>query len=115
MPGNPALAMLSKFHGQLDPAALKALEILFGINTNKPAARAVRHLPAPDGDRATSGPRSTFYPATVSSVIGSAIWWTLGLVGITTILAFVLGTGLGIISRLAPRRRGWTACCRRCS
>jgi peptide/nickel transport system permease protein len=31
-------------------------------------------------------------------VIGSAIWWTLGLVGIATFLAFVLGTGLGIVS-----------------
>src|SRR5262249_57067773 len=37
-------------------------------------------------------------PASVSSVIGSAIWWTLGLVGITTTLAFLLGTGLGIVS-----------------
>jgi peptide/nickel transport system permease protein len=34
----------------------------------------------------------------VTSVIGSAIWWTVGLVGMVTVLAFVLGTGLGIIS-----------------
>ena len=34
MPGNPALAMVSKFHGQLNPQALKALDILFGINTH---------------------------------------------------------------------------------
>src|SRR5262249_15899103 len=44
-----------------------------------------------------------FYPKSVSSVIGGAIWWTLGLVGITTILAFALGTGLGM---LAAWRRG---------
>ena len=37
-------------------------------------------------------------------MIGSAIWWTVGLVGITTILAFLLGTGLGIVS--AWRRGG---------
>src|SRR6202012_5569575 len=38
------------------------------------------------------------YPASVTSVIGSAIWWTFGLVGVTTVLAFILGTGLGIVS-----------------
>ena len=40
----------------------------------------------------------------MTSVIGSAIWWTVGLVGVTTVLAFVLGTGLGIVS--AWRRGG---------
>jgi peptide/nickel transport system permease protein len=35
MPGNPALAMLSKFHGQVGPGTLKALEILFGVNTKE--------------------------------------------------------------------------------
>jgi peptide/nickel transport system permease protein len=40
----------------------------------------------------------------VTTVIGSAIWWTLGLVGIVTVLAFILGTGLGIVS--AWRRGG---------
>jgi peptide/nickel transport system permease protein len=44
-----------------------------------------------------------YYPASVSSVIGSAIWWTFGLVGVSTVLAFVLGTGLGIV---AAWRRG---------
>ena len=34
MPGNPALAMLSKFHGVVNPQALKALYILFGVNTH---------------------------------------------------------------------------------
>jgi peptide/nickel transport system permease protein len=31
-------------------------------------------------------------------VISSAIWWTTGLVGVATVIAFVLGTGLGIVS-----------------
>jgi peptide/nickel transport system permease protein len=35
MPGNPALAMMSKFHGELSPKALNALEILFGVNTKE--------------------------------------------------------------------------------
>jgi peptide/nickel transport system permease protein len=46
----------------------------------------------------------SFYPASVGSVIGGAIWWTVGLVGVATLLAFALGTGLGILS--AWRRGG---------
>jgi peptide/nickel transport system permease protein len=103
MPGNPALAMLSKFHGQLGPGALHALEILFGVNTDKSLpAQYVSYL----HQIATGnlGVSLEFYPASVTSVIGGAIWWTLGLVGVTTVLAFVLGTGLGIVS--AWRRGG---------
>jgi peptide/nickel transport system permease protein len=103
MPGNPALAMLSKFHGQLGPGALHALEILFGVNTDKslPAQYVTYLHQIATGNLGVS---LEFYPATVTSVIGSAIWWTLGLVGVTTILAFALGTGLGIVS--AWRRGG---------
>jgi len=103
MPGNPALAMLSKFHGQLGPGALHALEILFGVNTDKslPAQYVTYLHQIATGNLGVS---LEFYPASVSSVIGGAIWWTLGLVGVTTVLAFVLGTGLGIVS--AWRRGG---------
>jgi peptide/nickel transport system permease protein len=44
-----------------------------------------------------------FFPSPVSQVVRGAIFWTLGLVGVTTILAFALGTGVGI---LAAWRRG---------
>jgi peptide/nickel transport system permease protein len=103
MPGNPALAMLSKFHGQLGPGALHALEILFGVNTDKslPAQYVTYLHQIATGNLGVS---LEFYPASVTSVIGGAIWWTLGLVGVTTVLAFVLGTGLGIVS--AWRRGG---------
>jgi len=102
MPGNPALAMMSKFHGELSPQSLNALEILFGVNTHTSlASQYVSYLhQMVTGNFGTS---LDFYPASVASVIGSAIWWTLGLVGVTTILAFLLGTGLGIV---AAWRRG---------
>jgi peptide/nickel transport system permease protein len=44
-----------------------------------------------------------YFPTPVGTVVGGAIWWTMGLVGVTTILAFILGTGVGII---AAWRRG---------
>jgi peptide/nickel transport system permease protein len=97
MPGNPALAMMSKFHGELSPKAVNALEILFGVNTKESLlSQYFGYLhQILTGNFGTS---LSQYPASVSSVIGSAIWWTFGLVGIATTLAFVLGTGLGIIS-----------------
>jgi len=103
MPGNPALAMLSKFHGELSPKAINALDILFGVNTRQSLLSQYGSYlhQVVTGNFGTS---LAYYPASVSSEIGGAIWWTLGLVGITTILAFILGTGLGIVS--AWRRGG---------
>jgi peptide/nickel transport system permease protein len=97
MPGNPALAMLSKFHGELSPNAQNALEILFGVNTHESLlSQYFGYLhQILTGNLGTS---LSEYPASVTSVIGSAVWWTFGLVGVTTILAFLLGTGLGIVS-----------------
>src|SRR5260370_37948527 len=44
------------------------------------------------------------YPASVAHIVLNAIPWTLGVVGITTILAFIPGTVIGIIG--AWRRGG---------
>jgi peptide/nickel transport system permease protein len=103
MPGNPAVAMIAKFKGGVSPQALTALEAQFGVQTKE-------NLLGQYGTYLGNMARGNFgisisqYPATVGSIIGSAIWWTLGLVGITTILAFVLGTGIGILG--AWRRGG---------
>ncbi len=102
MPGNPALAMMAKFHGRLTGQALGALEVAFGVNTQQSLpAQYVHYL----GNLATGkfGVSLYFFPQPVSRVVLNAIPWTLGLVGITTILAFVLGTGAGIV---AAWRRG---------
>jgi peptide/nickel transport system permease protein len=97
MPGNPALAMMAKFHGRLSGQALIALEVIFGVNTHQSLfSQYVRYL----GQIVTGnfGTSLFFFPEPVSQVVRGAIPWTLGLVGVTTILAFVLGTGLGIIT-----------------
>jgi len=105
MPGNPALAMVARFHGRITGQALTALEVAFGVNTHQSlASQYVSYL----GDVATGkfGISLYFYPTPVSHVVLDAIPWTLGLVGITTILAWVLGTGVGIVA--AWRRGGAT-------
>src|ERR1700735_2858213 len=95
MPGNPALAMLGKFHGELSPKALNALEILFGVNSHESLIdQYFGYLhQILTGNLGTS---LSEYPASVTSVIGSAIWWTFGLFGCTTVLAFLFGTVTGI-------------------
>jgi peptide/nickel transport system permease protein len=97
MPGNPAEAMMGKFRGPVTGQALKALELAFGVDTHKSlVAQYFGYI----GDVATGkfGTSLYFYPQSVGRVILDAIPWTLGLVGVTTILAFVLGTGIGIVS-----------------
>ncbi len=104
MPGNPALAMMGRFHGRLNPAALKSLEVAYGVNTHVSLpSQYVRYI----GDLATGklGTSITFFPQPVSQVVLNAIPWTLGLLGVTTILAFLLGTLIGILG--AWRRGGW--------
>ncbi len=47
----------------------------------------------------------TFFPDSVSHVVFGALPWTLGLVGVTTVIAFILGTLIGMIG--AWTRGGW--------
>ena len=102
MPGNPAVAMMGKFRGPVSPQALKALEAAFGVNTHASLlSQYVTYL----GDVSTGkfGTSLYFYPESVGQVVRAALPWTLGLVGVTTVLAFLLGTGTGIV---AAWRRG---------
>ena len=98
MPGNPAQAMIANHKGVVSPTALKALEAQFGLNTHQSLiGQYFRYL----GDVATGkfGVSLTTQPgASVGRIVLDAIPWTLGLVGVTTVLAFILGTGIGIVA-----------------
>jgi peptide/nickel transport system permease protein len=104
MPGNPALAAIANHKGAISPQALKALEAQFGLNTHQNVvAQYFKYL----GDVATGnfGESLTTQPGnSVGHIVLDAIPWTLGLVGVTTVLAFILGTGIGILG--AWRRGG---------
>jgi peptide/nickel transport system permease protein len=102
MPGNPAVAMMGKFRGRVSGQELAALETLFGANNKQSLpVQYVHYL----GDIASGnwGTSLFYFPSPVTQVIRGAIFWTLGLVGVTTVLAFALGTGVGIV---AAWRRG---------
>jgi peptide/nickel transport system permease protein len=103
MPGNPAIAMMSRFKGRINGQALKALEIAFGVNSSE---SAIRQYFTYLSNTITGhfGVSLTFFPDQVSRVVFSALPWTLGLVGTTTVLAFLAGTLIGLGS--AWRRGG---------
>jgi len=100
MPGNEAQAVLATFHGA-DPGALHALEIQFGVNVHQSVlASYFQYL----GNVLTGQFGVTAQGVPVVSEITSKLPWTLGLVGVTTIVAFVIGTAAGVAS--AWRRGG---------
>ncbi|MGA8207684.1 MAG: ABC transporter permease [Candidatus Dormiibacterota bacterium] len=103
MPGNPAIAMMARYRGRVSPQTIHALEIAFGVSNHQNVLiQYLEYL----GNTAQGrfGTSLTFFPESVDKVIITALPWTLGLVGLTTILSFVLGTLLGMLS--AWRRGG---------
>jgi len=100
MPGNEAQAVLATFRGA-NPGALHALEIQFGVNVHQSVfASYFAYL----GNCFSGQFGVTAQGVPVMSEIGSKLPWTLGLVGVTTVLAFAIGTLAGTIS--AWRRGG---------
>jgi peptide/nickel transport system permease protein len=104
MPGNPAEAMLVRFHGRASPQAVKTLEVAFGLHTDQNIFQQYfQYL----GNTLTGnfGTSVSFFPSSVGQVIMLALPWTIGLVGMATVIAFVLGTVVGMLS--AWRRGGF--------
>jgi peptide/nickel transport system permease protein len=94
MPGNEAQAVLATFRGA-SPGALHALEIQFGVNVHQSVlASYFQYL----GNVLTGQFGVTAQGVPVMSEITSKLPWTLGLVGVATVIAFVIGTVAGIAS-----------------
>jgi peptide/nickel transport system permease protein len=94
MPGNEASAVLGTFRG-INPAALHALEIQFGVHTHHGLiASYFQYL----GNCFTGQFGVTAQGVPVMSEITSKLPWTLGLVGVTTVIAFLIGTLVGVVS-----------------
>jgi peptide/nickel transport system permease protein len=103
MPGDAVDAILAKLPN-LQPAARKALEATLGQgNQGSLWHQYVVYL----GHVFTLnfGPSLSNYPTPVTQIVEGGIYWTLGLVGLATVIAFVIGTTLGIIA--GWRAGGW--------
>jgi peptide/nickel transport system permease protein len=102
MPGNPALAMMARYRGHINPNAIHALEIAFGVHNHQSLLSSYFSYLG-NVFRGRFGVSLTFFPDAVSHDVLQALPWTLALVGVTTILAFLLGTLIGLV---AAWRRG---------
>ncbi|HEU5199622.1 MAG TPA: ABC transporter permease [Ktedonobacterales bacterium] len=104
MPGDPVLLLVAKLQGKLDPHAIEGLRLQFGLDTHESLwTQYLRYLG--DISHGNFGLSINYYPTPVSEVLGSALIWTLVLVGVSTILSFILGTALGAVA--AWKRGGW--------
>lgn len=99
-PGNPAEALIARFQGRIRPEALHALEIEFGISNENLWVQYWQYLN--NLAHGNLGLSITYFPTPVSTVIAQDIPWTLTLIGLSTIISFILGTLIGIF--LAWRR-----------
>jgi peptide/nickel transport system permease protein len=102
MPGNPAESMMATFRGRINPNALHALEVAFGINNHQSLVSSYFAY-LNNTFHGHFGISISYFPLPVSTMIMRALPWSLGLVGVSTVLGFLLGTGLGAV---AAWRRG---------
>ncbi len=103
MPGNPAQSIAAKYP-TLTPDAIKQLELMLGGGQQGSLwSQYVTYL----GHVFTFnfGTDVAEFPTPVSTLLGQTIPWTLVLVGVSTLIAFLLGTGLGILA--GWRHGGW--------
>jgi len=104
MPGNPVEAQLAHMTGQMTPATIHSLEVQYGLNS--PTGLWGQYLQFWQNLlHGNLGVSTSYYPSTVTSVIRSALPWTVGLVGVATLISFILGTLLGVV--VAWRRGTW--------
>jgi peptide/nickel transport system permease protein len=103
MPGNAVEDIMSKFP-DLQPSAYKALEAMLGVG--HPGSLWHQYWAyLVDVAHFNFGTDVVEYPAKVSTLLAETIPWTLTLVGTATVIAFVVGTALGIVA--GWRHGGW--------
>jgi peptide/nickel transport system permease protein len=103
MPGNAVEAIMSKFPN-LQPSAYRALEAMLGVG--HPGSLWHQYWAyLDDVVHLNFGTDVIEYPAQVSTLLAQTIPWTLTLVGTATVIAFFVGTGLGIVA--GWRHGGW--------
>ena len=94
MKGDPITAYLARNQGKVSPEAIESLKILFGLEQDRPMWQQYFQYWGLllQGDLGRSLSKGL---VPVSEVIAGALPWTIGLVGIATIISFFAGTGIG--------------------
>ena len=96
IPGNAVQSVMAKFPN-LGPSAYEALEALLGVG--HPGSLWSQYLSYLDEIfHFNFGTDVSQYPASVSSLLVQTLPWTITLVGVATVIAFLIGTALGIVA-----------------
>jgi len=98
MPGNPIQNLIGKIQSQVTPAEINAIRLSFGDTKQGVIGQYFTYITQMFhgnlGISITLG-------APVTSILRESVPWTVGLIGISTILSFVIGTFAGAML-------GWT-------
>jgi len=103
IPGNPAAAIVAQHAQQFqnNPRALASVEAELGLSHDPMLTQYWHYLAnLAHGDLGVSFSQ---FPTRVSTIIATSLPWTLLLVGLSSLIAFALGTSIGM---LAAWRRG---------
>ncbi|GGJ70649.1 ABC transporter permease [Deinococcus aquiradiocola] len=106
VPGDPVGAMMARYQGQLTPDAAQALRIAYGL-TDQGSALTQYFTYLNNMLHGNFGRSVSQFPSPVTDIIAQAAPWTIGLLGVTTVLSFLIGSALGLYS--AWRRGTWLA------
>ena len=94
MPGNAVESIMAKFPN-LQPSAYRAIEAMLGVG--HPGSIWHQYVAYLDDIlHFNFGTSVSEYPAQVSTLLGETLPWTIVLVGSATVIAFLVGTALGI-------------------
>lgn len=98
IPGNPAEALMSRMalNGSAPPGEYKILLRLFGLDKGNIVTQYWSYLV--QISHFNFGVSATQFPTPVTSIIYHSLPWTLMLIGTSTVLSFVIGTGLGALA-----------------
>jgi peptide/nickel transport system permease protein len=104
--GNPVDVILAKTRGQapLPASARHALELQFGVSHDPFYLQYWHYIE--NIFTGNFGLSVTYYPTPVTTVIAQALPWTVVLVGLATVISYVIGVVFG--SYLGWRRGTWT-------
>jgi peptide/nickel transport system permease protein len=103
MPGDPVTALFARMRGRLNPAEIEAIRIAYGFSNAPLIEQYFQYLS--HALRGDFGLSISAYPVKVTTVISTALMWTILLGVVTLLLSFVIGTILGVI--VAWRRGGF--------
>jgi len=99
MPGNPIEQLIGKLRGRVTPQMIQNIKAQFGQGLNQPLIVQYFHYL----DQLAHGNlgESITLSSPVQQVLAGQVWWTIGLIGVATVISFFVGTALGVAF-------GWT-------